>query len=192
MSRTTHTAAHAVGTVLSARRGRLPYALLDGRPLVERATAEVRRAGVDLVEPDHDWSALQAMRLPVVLHDALCPLTPCAFLRDAVAAATGRTVAVAVRPVTDTIKTATHERLGRTVDRDLLFTVTSPVVLPPPVVADLDDWPAADHLASLVEDLRGRFPVRFVEAPPLGRRVEDESELAVLEAFAADDLTRRS
>ena len=79
-----------------------------------------------------------------------------------------------------------HEgRVGGTVDRDGLWAVTSPVVLPADVVAELDAWPDADDFTALVSWLRQRFEVRFLEAPALGRRVEDESSVALLEALAA-------
>jgi len=53
------------------------------------------------------------------------------------------------------------------------------------VVAELDAWPDADDFTALVSWLRQRFEVRFLEAPVLGRRVEDESSVALLEALAA-------
>jgi hypothetical protein len=53
------------------------------------------------------------------------------------------------------------------------------------VVAELDAWPDADDFTALVSWLRQRFEVRFLEAPALGRRVEDESSVALLEALAA-------
>jgi 2-C-methyl-D-erythritol 4-phosphate cytidylyltransferase len=94
-------------------------------------------------------------------------------------------VVVGVQPVTDTIKSVHAGVVGETVDREGLWTVTSPVVLPPDVVAELDDWPDADDFTQLVGWLRERFEVRFLEAPALGRRVEDESAVALLEALAA-------
>ncbi|HSE54768.1 MAG TPA: 2-C-methyl-D-erythritol 4-phosphate cytidylyltransferase, partial [Nocardioidaceae bacterium] len=115
-----------------------------------------------------------------------CPLTPIAFLREALATAVAEdVVVVGVQPVTDTIKTVEEGVVGGTVDREGLWAVTSPVVLPADVVAELDAWPDADDFTALVSWLRQRFEVRFLEAPALGRRVEDESSLALLEALAA-------
>jgi 2-C-methyl-D-erythritol 4-phosphate cytidylyltransferase len=68
------------------------------------------------------------------------------------------------------------------VDRASLVAVASPLVLPASVVASLDDWPDLDDVPALVDQLRGRFPVTFLEAPAEARRVADESDLRLLEA----------
>jgi len=130
------------------------------------------------------WAAVRDSGLTVVLHDPLCPLTPAAFIRDATEAAADGAVAVGVRPVTDTIKTVAGALVGQTVDRDSLWTVTSPVVLPAGVVSALTDDPDLTDFAALVSSLREGFEVVFVEAPSLGRRIEDGSALLLLEAFA--------
>ncbi len=90
---------------------------------------------------------------------------------------------VGCRPVTDTIKTVAADRVGETVDRESLVAVTSPVVLSAEAVAALDGWPDLADFAALVTSLRSRFPVELLEAPSLGRRVEDESAVVLLEAF---------
>jgi 2-C-methyl-D-erythritol 4-phosphate cytidylyltransferase len=119
-----------------------------------------------------------------VLHDPLCPRTPGDFLREAVEVAVDEdVVVVGVLPVTDTIKSVHAGLVGETVDREALWTLTSPVVLPAHVVAQLEGWPDADDLPALVARLREQFEVRFLEAPAVGRRVEDESDLALLEAL---------
>ena len=121
--------------------------------------------------------------LPLVLHDPLCPMTPPDFLASCTRVAVGRdTVVVGVRPVTDTVKRVTDERLGETVDRDGLAAVCSPVVLPPKVVADLTGLPATDFV-ELVGWLRERYDVALVDAPPAARRVASEEDLRVLEAL---------
>lgn len=173
-----------MGHVPVAARGSLPFALLHGEPLVVVASLALVAADVEVLDFNVTWTDLQRLGRPVVLHDPLCPLTPVPFLRSAVqsAAATG-CVVVGVRPVTDTIKTATAGVVGETVDRESLWTVTSPVVLPTSVVAALRDWPDLDDVAALVSTLRERFPMSFLEAPPLGRRIEDESSLVLLEAI---------
>jgi hypothetical protein len=54
------------------------------------------------------------------------------------------------------------------------------------VVAALAEPPppsAFDDLADLVTSLRTDHEVLFVEAPPVGRRVTDESDLRLVEAL---------
>lgn len=179
-----HDAASAVGLVPTLGRGDLPLALLHGESLVSLATSALTRAGVASLEADVTSAAVRESGLPVVLHDPLCPLTPASFIRDVIAAAADGAVVVGVRPVTDTIKTVTGALVGETVDRDSLWTVTSPVVLPPVVVSALTDEPDLTDFAALVTSLRERCEVVFVEAPSLGRRIEDGSALLLLEAFA--------
>jgi len=179
-----HDAARAVGIAPILGRGDLPLALLHGESLVVLANSALARAGVALLQPDVTWAAIRDSGLTVVLHDPLCPLTPASFIRDAIDAAADGAVAVGVRPVTDTIKTVAGDLVGETVDRDSLWTVTSPVVLPAAVVSALADEPDHSDFAALVTSLREEFEVVFVEAPSLGRRIEDVSTLLLLEAFA--------
>ena len=61
--------------------------------------------------------------------------------------------------------------------------VTSPVVLPATVVEALEGLELSD-LPRLVAELAQRYPVRRIEAPPLGRRVLGEDDLAVLAALS--------
>jgi len=182
-----HEPPHAVGQIPTTGRGSMPFALLHGESLVAVAAWGAGEAGIELLDFDAAWAQVRERGEPLVLHDPLCPMTPVAFLREAVARAVdGDTVVVGVHPVTDTIKAVRDGRVGGTVDRDGLWTVTSPVVLPASVVAELEDWPDADDFAALVTGLRGRFPVEFLQAPVLGRRVEDESAVALLEALSAE------
>jgi len=148
------------------------------------ATSALTRAGVALLQSDATWADVRDSGLTVVLHDPLCPLTPAAFISDAIDAAGDGAVAVGVRPVTDTVKTVTGALVGETVDRDSLWTVTSPVVLPAAVASALADEPDLTDFAALVTSLREEFEVVFVEGPSLGRRIEDGSALLLLEAFA--------
>jgi 2-C-methyl-D-erythritol 4-phosphate cytidylyltransferase len=175
-----------VGTACDDGRGSLPYALLHGDSLVATASEALGAAEIELIDFTTPWTDLQERGCVVVLHDTLCPLTPPAFLAEIADGIAGSTVRVGVRPVTDTIKTSTEEQVGETVDRDALWTVTSPVVLGAQVVAALDAWPDGGDFAALVERLREQFDLEPVTAPPLGRRVEDESDLAVLAAMAED------
>lgn len=173
----------ALGTVLEQDRGPLPFALIHGEALVAAAAWALGEAGVTPVDTGTTWTGLVAAGEPVVLHDPLCPMTPPDFIASCVERAVERAcVVVGVRPVTDTVKVVEDGLVGATLDRDGLVTVASPVVLPAAVVADLDGLPATDFVA-LVADLRRRYPVELVEAPPAARRVGSEEDVRVLEAL---------
>jgi 2-C-methyl-D-erythritol 4-phosphate cytidylyltransferase len=172
----------AVGVVPLEGRAALPFALLHGESLVAVASWALGEAGVALLDFTTEWSAVQSFDTALVVHDPLCPATPVSFLRTAIASsASSGSVVVGVRPVTDTIKTIRSGVVGATVDRASLVVVTSPVVLPASVVASLDGWPDLADLAALVSGMRESYPVVFIEAPSLGRRVIDESDLRLLE-----------
>lgn len=174
-------------------RAGLPAVLLHGEPLVVHASRALTTAGVRLVAPATPWASVQEMRLPVVLHDPLCPLTPPAFIASLVRqAVSSGAIQVGVRPVTDTIKTVAGGVVGETVDRSSLLVVTSPVVLPPLVAGELDlsgpggsgaGGSCLDDFGALVTRLRERFAVGMVEAPSVGRRVGDATDVLLLEAF---------
>jgi 2-C-methyl-D-erythritol 4-phosphate cytidylyltransferase len=183
-----------LGVVPIDGRGSLPFALVHGESLVAAASWAVTTAGARLFDYGVPFGRLQDAEQMLVIHDPLCPLTPASFIREAIEESreTGAVV-VGVRPVTDTVKeydasagSAHHGLLGATLDRDELMCVTSPVVLPAGVVAALDDL-VLDDLAELVADLTRRFPVRYVTAPPLGRRIVDQGDLDVLSALSATD-----
>jgi 2-C-methyl-D-erythritol 4-phosphate cytidylyltransferase len=167
----------------------MPFALLHGEALVAVAAWAAGEAGVELLDFDATWAQVQETARPLVLHDPLCPMTPVPFITETVRRAVeGDAVVVAVHPVTDTVKSVEvgpdGPVVGATLDRESLWAVTSPVVLSVSVVAALDDWPDVDDFGALVSALRSRFPVTFVQAPPLARRVEDESAIRLLEAYA--------
>jgi 2-C-methyl-D-erythritol 4-phosphate cytidylyltransferase len=173
----------AVGVVPTDGRGSLPFALLHNESLVAVAAWALGEAGVELLDFTTGWPAVVERELPLVVHDPLCPGAPVEFLRAAVAeAARSGAVVVGVRPVTDTVKELADGVVGGTVDRSALVAVASPLVLPAAVCAALDAWPDLDDVPALVEWLRGRFPVSFLEAPAEARRIADESDLRVLEA----------
>lgn len=173
----------ALGTVVDEDRGHLPYALIHGEALVAAAAWALGEAGVTPVDTGIPWSGLAVAEEPYVLHDALCPMTPPAFIAECVARAIERScVVVGVRPVTDTIKVVEDGRVGDTVDRDGLVAVASPVVLPPSVVGALDGLPSTDFV-TLVDALRQRYPVELVEAPPEARRVGSADDVRLLEAL---------
>ena len=172
----------ALGVVPDEGRGSLPYALVYGEPLIAAATFAVEGADITVVDPRTEWSTIVDTDLPLVIHDPLCPLTPSPFLGEAVALALELDeVVVGVRPVTDTIKIDLGDRLGETVDRAALREVTSPLVLPARVVAQLTRMPEG-NLADIVGEL-SRFGLREIEAPPMSRRVRTAADLPVLEAF---------
>ena len=118
-----------------------------------------------------------------MLHDALCPITPPAFVVECVRRAVAADVPVAgVRPVTDTVKQVADGRVGATVDRDGLVALAAPVVLPARVVGSLDAAPGPD-LVALVQSLPD---VELVEAPPAGRAVASLDDVRLLEALTAE------
>jgi len=173
--------------VVETDRGSLPFALVHGEPLVAAAAWAMGEAGVTLVDIGTGWDDLAAADAPFVLHDALCPLTPPAFLAECVAhAADSAAVTVGIRPVTDTVKRLDEGRVGDTVDRTELLQVVSPIVLPAAVVGALDGVPSGDF-AALVAELAQRFPVETLEAPAEARRVADEADLRVLEALTVPE-----
>jgi len=176
----------AVGWVPLDGRGSTPFALLHGESLVAVASWALGEAGVELLDFTVGWADVQGLGAALVVHDPLCPGTPATFLAEAVSAAVDRdVVVVGIRPVTDTVKTVEGGVLGETVDRAELRAVTSPVVLPASVVATLAGPPPVGDLADLVAFLRAGHDVLFLEAPPAGRRIVDESDLRLVEALAA-------
>lgn len=175
----------ALGLVVEEGRGSLPFALIHGEALVACAGWALGEAGVTPVDLGTEWAGLADAGEPVVLHDPLCPLTPPGFVADCLAEAVEHdAVVVGVRPVTDTVKHVEGGVVGATVDRDGLLAVTSPVVLPPSVVAALEALPTTDF-AALVAALAERFAVRTRQAPPEGRRVGSVEDVRVLEALTS-------
>jgi 2-C-methyl-D-erythritol 4-phosphate cytidylyltransferase len=180
----------AVGVVVESDRGSLPFALLHGEPLVACAAWSLGEAGVYLLDATTPWDAVVESGLPLVWHDALCPMTPPDFVAACVRRAVEQDAVVAgVHPVTDTVKevvpTDDGPVVGQTHDRDGLRRLASPLVIPASVVAGLDDWPATDLRVALAR-LRTVARVELVAAPDAARRVAGPADVAVLEA-----LTRR-
>jgi 2-C-methyl-D-erythritol 4-phosphate cytidylyltransferase len=176
----------ALGRVLDEGRGSLPFALVHGEALVTCATWALAEAGVLPIDARTSIEGVLDAELPLVLHDALCPMTPPAFIAEcARRSADDGVVVVGVRPVTDTVKVLTGSTLGTTVDRETLARVVSPVVVPPDRAAraaDLLADPGLD-LAWLVEALRAHGPVLLVDAPPEAMRVDDPADLRILAAL---------
>jgi 2-C-methyl-D-erythritol 4-phosphate cytidylyltransferase len=171
-----------LGMVVEAERGSLPFALIHGEALVACAAWALGAAGVTPVDVGTSWAALAESEEALVLHDALCPMTPAAFLAECVRTSADRSaVVVGVRPVTDTVKQVQGGYVGATIDREQLAVVASPIVLPPAVVGALEGLPTEDF-AALAADLAARFPVVTVEAPAAGRRVGSLDDVRLLEA----------
>ena len=179
-----------VGVVPTEGRGSWPFALLHGESLVAVASWALGEAGAGLADFTASWAEVQGSEAPLVVHDPLCPATPVPFLVEAVREClrTG-VVVVGARPVTDTVVHADGEELGERRDREALRAVCSPVVLPAAVVAVLTEWPPLGDLAELVAALATEHHVSFLEAPPAARRVADESDLRLLEALEAPDVS---
>lgn len=177
----------ALGVVVERERGSLPFALLHGEPLVACAAWALGEAGVQLLDLTTPWSDVRDSGFPLVWHDALCPAVPPDFVTTCLRRCVERDVVVAaVLPVTDTVKElepgADGPTVGRTLDREGLRHLASPLVLPPGVVAVLADWPAADFPTALAA-LRADHQVELVDAPPSAARVHDPADLARLEAL---------
>ncbi len=140
-------------------------------------------SGVDLVDASVPWAGLAESGEDLVLHDALCPMTPPDFIRACVERAreTGRPV-VGVRPVTDTVKVVTDGFVGETVDRDGLLAVASPLVIPAAVAGAIQRPP--DDLARAVAELVGAgHAVETLSAPTEARRVSSVEGVRLLEAL---------
>lgn len=179
----------ASGLVVDEDRGGLPYHLVHGESLVAAAAWAAGAAGVDLLDLTTPWTVAADRATPLVLHDALCPMTPAGFIARCVEICTMRDApVVAVRPVTDTVKQVDDGMLGATIDRDALVAVCSPIVLPPRLVAELaanGGLPALPTLdfAGLLGWLRTSYDVQLVDAPAAARRVASDEDVRVLEAM---------
>jgi len=177
----------ALGIVLDQDRGALPYTLVHGEALVAAAAWALGEAGVTLVDATVEWAGLVEAGEPLVLHDALCPLVPPDFVAACVRRAIETdAVVVGVRPVTDTVKHLESDdlgsRVGKTLDREQLVTVCSPLVLPASRVAGLGALPTTD-LAALTHLLDAGGEVLRESAPATARRVAGPDDVRLLEAL---------
>ena len=104
-----------LGVVPVEGRGSLPFLLVHGESLVAAASWALTTAGAKLFDYGVPFAGVQDSGQMLVIHDPLCPLTPVAFLGEAIAESerTGAVV-VGVRPVTDTVKEYDGETLGAT------------------------------------------------------------------------------
>ncbi|HEY3529361.1 MAG TPA: 2-C-methyl-D-erythritol 4-phosphate cytidylyltransferase [Nocardioides sp.] len=177
----------AWGVVVERDRGSLPFALLHGEPLVACAAWAMGEAGIQLLDLTTPWETVRHGGMPLVWHDALCPMAPPDFLAACVRRSVIAGVVVAgVLPVTDTVKEVEESPdgpvVGTTHDRDGLRRLATPLVLPAALVSQLEDWPSADLRVALA-DLRARHEVELMTAPTAARRVHDAVDVAALEAL---------
>jgi len=177
-----------LGLVLDEDRGALPYTLIHGESLVACAAWALGEAGVDLADATVPWEVVVDSGEDLVLHDALCPMTPPAFIAACLAQArtTGRPV-VGTRPVTDTVKVVADGPagpvVGETLDRDALVAVASPLVIPAAVLATLAQPPSPDLARSVAALAAAGHAVDTLEAPPEGRRVSTPDDVRLLDAL---------
>ncbi|RYB93449.1 hypothetical protein EUA93_03170 [Nocardioides oleivorans] len=157
----------ALGMVVDEGRGALPYQLVHGESLVACAAWALGRSGVDLVDASVPWSGLVEAGEDLVLHDALCPMTPPEFIAACLAAS--RETGLPVVGV---------EESGA---------VLSPVVLPARVLGTLPQQPSPD-LGRLVEVLEASYDVQRRVAPAAAARVASADEIAALERLTTPDV----
>ncbi|WP_300678158.1 2-C-methyl-D-erythritol 4-phosphate cytidylyltransferase [Nocardioides sp.] len=183
-----------LGFVVETDRGSLPFGLIHGESLVACAAWALGDAGVTLVDFDTPWPALTVSGERVAIHDVLCPMTPASFIAEAIVRSEETdAVVVGVRPVTDTVKELAAGAIGGTVDRDGLWQVASPLVLPAEAVAALGEGPGTTDFAAVVGLLAERgFTIETLEAPAEARRVATADEVRLLEAQTAQAAQGRS
>jgi 2-C-methyl-D-erythritol 4-phosphate cytidylyltransferase len=179
----------ALGVVVERDRGSLPFALLHGEPLVACAAWAMGEAGVQLLDLTTPWAAVREAGLPLVWHDSLCPGAPPDLIAACVRRAVERdAVVAAVLAVTDTVKELVDgpegPEVGRTLDREGLRRLVSPLVVPASVLAALDDWPDTD-LHTAWASLRADHSVELVDAPVSALRVQGLADIARLEVLTA-------
>jgi 2-C-methyl-D-erythritol 4-phosphate cytidylyltransferase len=123
----------------------------------------------------------------VLVHDPCCPLVPPPHLAEVLAHArqAPSEVVVSTRPMTDTVKSVVDGFVRATVDRDHLRVLSSPVTLPVGLLGGLPDLARIADLEGLLDALRAwGAPVRWVTAPPGGRRIGSAADVAVLETLS--------
>ncbi|HNJ78441.1 MAG TPA: 2-C-methyl-D-erythritol 4-phosphate cytidylyltransferase [Marmoricola sp.] len=164
----------------------MPFALIHGESLALTATWALEAAAVDPLRPGVSVAWLVQQGVTLVLHDPLCPLTPPEFISECVSEAESTNqILVGVRPVTDTIKVIHDDLVGATLDREKLWALASPIVIP---LGQLAQLPEVDLESVRFQDLLPLLPqVRFRTAPVLATRVHSEVEVQLLEAGSGPD-----
>jgi 2-C-methyl-D-erythritol 4-phosphate cytidylyltransferase len=125
----------------------------------------------------------------LVVHDPRCPLVPAAFVREVVARAGARDdgVVVGTRPMTDTVKSVMDGVVQRTVDRERLVVLASPLVMRLAVLRRLAEQPQLAECADLDDVVSfaraAGVVVGWAPAPGLAWRVDDAAGVSVLESL---------
>jgi 2-C-methyl-D-erythritol 4-phosphate cytidylyltransferase len=125
----------------------------------------------------------------LVVHDPRCPLVPAAFVREVVARAGARDdgVVVGTRPMTDTVKSVMDGVVQRTVDRERLVVLASPLVMRLAVLRRLAEQPQLAECADLDDVVSfaraAGVGVEWAPAPGLAWRVDDAAGVSVLESL---------
>jgi 2-C-methyl-D-erythritol 4-phosphate cytidylyltransferase len=156
----------ALGTIVDEGRGALPYQLIHGESLVACAAWALGGARVTAVDLGTPWSEIAGSGEAFVLHDALCPMTPAAFISECVEDAV-RSGCVVVG-----VDEAGH--------------VLSPVVIPTQVLAGLEGLPSTDF-DELAPSLDARSGVERRFAPPTAARVASAEDVAALERLTSPE-----
>jgi hypothetical protein len=181
----------------------LALATIRGEVLLRRAVNAAELAGLDVlvvasddVLPDvidlmgnsepvvrsADVSAAVGQVDRLLIHDPLCPLTPPEFLASIATYGDVGITAIGVLAVTDTVKTADRSVVAGTLDRAGLGRIASPLVASGESVTLVSQNPELVlHVPALARRLVAAGRVEFVTAPSTATRVEDESELELLE-----------
>ena len=162
---------HALGRVVDEGRGSLPFALVHGEALVACAAWALSEAGVLPVDARTTMEGIVDAESALVLHDALCPMTPPGF------------IAACVRRANDdgVVVVGTARALGGTGE----VVVASPIVVPAAIVEQVSDLfhDAGVDFAELTAALRDRTTVVTVEGPAAAARVGDIDDVRALEAL---------
>jgi 2-C-methyl-D-erythritol 4-phosphate cytidylyltransferase len=177
----------------------LALAKVDGEPLLRRALASAVAAGLDpVVVTDERAAVLPALRDgellfavaelpsalpssgPVLVHDPLSPFTPADFLQSMVVLAHRGVNAVAVLPVTDTVKLVDGDVVRTTIDRSAVTVIASPLVGPAHLVLEALD--TVLELPELARRVGLGARLQLVPAPITCGRVTEPSELDLLAA----------
>lgn len=156
----------ALGLLLTSGRTALPGATVAA---VQTALTDVVVVRADDAEPD-ELVALFVDQPLVVLVDVRCDGVTAELIRESIAGFDGISV-VFVQPVLETLKLARDGHVVRTVDREQVRVVATPVVATGATMAAVPDLVGAlADPAALVAALRALGPVDLREAPPQVRR----------------------
>jgi 2-C-methyl-D-erythritol 4-phosphate cytidylyltransferase len=156
-----------------------PVVVTDDLGAVRAALRDGLRDGESLVAVD-DLPATLPSSGPVLVHDPLCPCTPPDFLESMAVFGVRGVTAVAVLPVTDTVKLVDGDTVRTTIDRSAVTILASPLAVSARLVVDAID--ALLDLPGLVRRIGLRTRMQLVPAPLTSARVTGPSELDLLAA----------